>query len=217
MELRFKPVPEAHDLVGSSGGPDGQLTLNLSDIRFMKPSTLVTVAAAAAGHFERHRVSPTFVAPESDDVRKYASRMMLAEALAQAGVTRTGLREVRHSDRDDQLCELTRFASNDEAGKLVNLVQQRCQGVSLAFEIEDALTQAVWELADNCLAHSQVGYGFLAAQVLPYPRRALHFAVADGGIGIRKSLMGTIHECEDDGTAIVAAAQRRVTSIQGRV
>lgn len=217
MELRFKSRPETQSLVDASGESDSALTLNLSEVRFMKPSTLVTVAAVAAAHYERHGNSTTVVAPYSDDVRRYASRMLLGRALADAGVTTTGLPYVRHHDRSDQLCELTRFRSNLEAGQLVNLVQRRCQGESLAFEVEDALTQAVWELADNCLAHARVGYGFLAAQVLQYPRRALHFAVADGGIGIRRSLIGTVHECEDDSSAIVAAAQRRVTSVRGRV
>lgn len=137
----------------------------------------------------------------------------MAVDLTRALLLIVGLEPVQHHDRHQQLCELTRFDSNDKAAELVNLVQQRCDAAGYPYEAGEALTLSIWELADNCLAHARVGYGFLAAQVLPQPRRSLHFAVADGGIGIRGSLAGTPHEREDDPGAIRAAVEHRVTSV----
>ena len=215
MELRFKSYPETHSLLSRGNDDSDQLTLDLSEVQFIKPSLLVAVAAMACAHHDRHGESPSFAPPTAHDPRIYASRMSLGEVLSEAGIGWTGLSTVQHHDRRRQLCELTRFESSNEAAQLVNLVQERCQGASLAFRVENALTQAVWELAANCLEHSRVGYGFLAAQVLPRPREALHFAVADGGIGIRSSLVGTVHERDDDAASILAATERRVTSVPG--
>lgn len=216
MELRFKSYPEAHRLLSRVADDSDRLTLDLSNVQFVKPSLLVAVAAVASAHYVRLGHPPRFVPPAERDPGMYASRMSLGEVLSDLGVGATGLPSVRHHEREQQLCELTRFESNDDAASLVNLVQHRCQGESMPFEIEDALTHAVWELADNCLAHSRSGFGFLAAQVLTRPRRALHFAVADDGIGIRASLVGTEHEHAVDEMAILAAAQRRVTSVPGK-
>ena len=146
----------------------------------------------------------------------YASRMSLGEALVDAGVRVSGLPSVRHHDVGDRLCELTRFASNDQAGQLINLVERRCQDACHSDRVEETLTMSIWELTDNCLAHARIGHGFLAAQVLPQPTRSLHFAVADGGIGIRASFAGTQHERDDDRSAIEAAVESRVTSVRDK-
>lgn len=216
MKLRFKSYPEAHSLLSREGEGSIQLTFDLSEVRFVKASLLVAVAAIASAHRAQVGSPPRFVPPTESDARDDASRMSLGEVLSDLGVGSTGLPSVRYHRREQPLCELTRFESNDDAARLVNLVQDRCQDESMPFEIEDALTHAAWELADNCLAHSQSGFGFFAAQVLPKPRRALHFAVADDGIGIRASLLGTEHESDVDELAILAAAQRRVTSVPGK-
>ncbi|WP_420610963.1 hypothetical protein [Candidatus Poriferisodalis sp.] len=213
MRLRFEPFPESDDLLNAVADGSELLTLDLSDVQFVKPALLVGVAAIASAHRVRHGVPPQFVPPGLGDPRIYASRMSLGEVLSAEGVTQTGLDPVRHYDRHGQLCELRRFESNSEAVDLVNLVQQRCDTAEYPYEAAEALTLSIWELADNCLAHAQVGHGFLAAQVLPQPTRSLHFAVADGGIGIRDSLAGTPHERHDDQSAIRAAVESRVTSV----
>lgn len=135
--------------------------------------------------------------------------------LSALGVKSTGLPHGPQQEREQPLCELRQFETSGEAEHLVNLVQLRCQAASLAFEVEDALTQMVWEMTANCLEHSRVGHGFFAAQVLGEPRDVLHFAVADGGIGIRSSLVGTDHECARDEAAVMVASRRRVTSVRG--
>ena len=143
--------------------------------------------------------------------------MSLGHVLAGMGTHWMGMPDVRHHEASDRLCELRRFDSNDDAVELVNLVLQRCQAAGYRYDAEEALTLSIWELADNCLAHAKIGHGFLAAQVLPLPTRSLHFAVADGGIGIRNSLAGTPHQQHDDQSAIGAAVSPRVTSIHDKV
>ncbi len=215
MRLRFEPFPESDDLLNAVADGSELLTLDLSDVRFVTPSLLVAAAAIASAHRVRHGVPPQFVPPGLGDPRIYASRMSLGEVLSGLGVKSTGLRQRPQHERDLQLCELRQFESSGEAEQLVNLVQLRCQAASLAFEVEDALTQMVWEMTANCLEHSRVGHGFFAAQLHSEPRDALHFAVADGGIGIRSSLIGTDYECDSDEAAVMVASRRRVTSVRG--
>ena len=213
MELRFKSYPETHSLLSRGNDDSDQLTLDLSEVRFLKPSSLVAVAAIASAHRSQLGSPPRFVPPAERDPCIYASRMSLGEVLSGLGVGTSGLPQVRHHEREQQLCELKRFANNDDAVDLVNLVQERCDSAGYPYEAGEALTLSIWELADNCLAHAHVGHGFLAAQILPQPTRSLHFAVADGGIGIRDSLVGTPHERGDDQSAIEAAVESRVTSV----
>lgn len=213
MRLRFEPFPESDDLLSTIADNSDLLILDLSDVQFVKPPLLVAVAAIASAHRARHGAPPLFLPPRLRDPRVYASRMSLGDVLSAEGVALSGLEPVQHHDRHQQLCELTRFESNDEAVELVNLVQQRCDAVGYPYEAGEALTLSIWELADNCLAHARVGCGFLAAQLLPQPTRSLHFTVADGGIGIRDSLAGTPHERGDDRGAIEAAVESRVTSV----
>ena len=217
MKYQFLSVPESDGLLQAVADGSDLLTLDLSNVRFVKPALLAVVAAMAHSQRARHGEPARFVPPSLRDPRLYASRMLLGEVLLAEGVVETGLEPVQHRDRQQQqLCELTRFESSDEAAELVNLVQRRCDAAGYSHESAETLVMSIWELADNCLAHARVECGFLAAQVLPQPRLSLHFAVADGGVGIRASLADTQHERGDDRSAIEAAAHPRVTSVPSR-
>ena len=68
MELRFKPYPEAHSLLSRVDDDSNQLTFDWSEVRFVKPSVLVAVAAMASTHSADDDAVAGFVPPENKDV-----------------------------------------------------------------------------------------------------------------------------------------------------
>lgn len=77
-----------------------------------------------------------------------------------------------------------------------------------------AVRKLIWDLAQNVLAHADIGGGVAAAKV-DVARNMLELAVADRGIGIRESLLRGGEDAGDDASAVLAALRPGVTSEPG--
>ena len=159
--------------------------LDLSGCRWVDPAHLVGVAAVAARHAgagARLRV----VGPSRADQRRYAARMHLGRVLDELGVAHDLVDVVPEADRVLDLLEVRRVTTEADALALARLVHGRtAAGDPVAAE---ALFTGVAELAANVADHAQAP-GYVAAQVLP-AAGCVRFAVADGGLGLRRTLAG---------------------------
>ncbi|WP_423915966.1 hypothetical protein [Candidatus Poriferisodalis sp.] len=126
MELRFKPYPEAHSLLSRVDDDSNQLTLDLSEVEFVKPSLLFAAAAVASAHRDQHGDAPRFVLPNKGDPCVYASRMSLGEVLSDVGIgIRASLAGTQH-ERDDD-----RSAIEASVEPRVTSVRDKPRGVGL--------------------------------------------------------------------------------------
>ncbi len=185
----------------------GVVRIDLSATAFVDPFGLAAVAAivenAAAGEQEVR-----FVDPADDDCRRYLHRMGLADVLDSYGVPHA-LTPVRRHATGDRLLVLQRFNVVDTAAD--SLAEQ-------VFRIFDAagdaragtLYDAVQEIAQNVVDHSDAGGGFIALQQFPRTNE-VSFAVSDPGIGLRAALQKR-HTVDSDGQSIALAVARHVSS-----
>ncbi|MEJ5913546.1 hypothetical protein [Pseudokineococcus sp. 1T1Z-3] len=159
--------------------------LDLSGCRWVDPAHLVGVAAVAA----RHAGAGTplrVLGPSQPDQRRYAVRMHLGRVLDDLGVPHDLTEQVRHLDRARDLLEVRRVVTEEDAVVLARLVHDRtAAGDPVAAQ---ALFTGVAELAANVADHAQAD-GYVAAQVLPVAGY-VRFAVADAGLGLRRTLTG---------------------------
>ncbi|MEJ5945551.1 hypothetical protein WDZ17_09635 [Pseudokineococcus basanitobsidens] len=157
--------------------------VDLSGCRWVDPAHLVGVAAVAARHAgagTRLRV----VGPSQPEQRRYAARMHLGRVLDDLGVAHDLVDVVPELERTQDLLEVRRVVSEADAVALARLVHARtATGDPVAAE---ALFTGVAELAANVADHARAE-GYVAAQVLP-AAGCVRFAVADGGLGLRRTL-----------------------------
>jgi hypothetical protein len=205
-------------------GPAGQLTyfalggrlraagagcvrLDLTRLRFVDPAGLVGLAVAAERAARAGR-PVRFTPPADAAVAGYLTRMRLGEQLAALGVD-ADLPVVQERRQGHRLVELRRF--DGEAG----LDAVAAALVRTYVDDHPGLVQPLYaaldEMARNVLEHSARSHGYVALQRYD-ARRALAFAVADSGIGLRRRLATRI-AVPDDRTAVVRAAQVHVTSV----
>jgi len=146
---------------------------------FLRPFHFVTLALVLKAQQALQLSLP-------DHLVNYATRMKLWEAV--------GIRPIRNKlnelDAVGRFLPIERLSSRDA----VNEVAARLANLTLKAKMDDlshrALDIAISELVDNCFAHSGASdglYGVACAQY--WPRGDLmQIAIADMGVGIRKSL-----------------------------
>lgn len=163
---------------------DGVRTVDLSDVRWVDPVHLVTVAAAAeASH--RDGLAFRLRGPAAPDRSRYAARMLLGEVVHELGGTHD-LAEVGRSEVSEHLVEVARLSTPADVDRLARLVHDRV--AELDDHLAHALHQGVAEIGQNVCDHAR-SVGFVAAQTIPR-RGELRFAVADPGVGLLATLRG---------------------------
>jgi hypothetical protein len=189
-------------LILSEGGfPAGQCRIDLRAATFVEPLELVEIAARAEFHRRRgDRVE--VLAPDDPSVANYLARMRLGWALTELGVGHD-LPYVRERDLAGQLLELTYFESTIRSDELAAMVYHRMAAESPASAA--ALYTSLCEVGQNVPEHAEVPGGWAAAQAT---RRhgSVYFAVADSGIGMRRSLAA--RGARDDAEALEMAMDR---------
>lgn len=146
----------------------------------------------------------TFRPPRLLDCRNYLSRMGFADRLREAGAHDHGLSDVTHWPQAGRLVELQPFTSTNEVEGLAEILYSRLSDSHRTALVAARLYEAVEELGANVLEHSEVGRGFVAAQVFlrGTPSQNIVFALGDAGIGLRSSLVSAGFPASDDLRAV---------------
>lgn len=156
--------------------------VDLSEVRWVDPVHLVTVAAEAEAA-RRHGLRFQLRGPAQPDRARYAARMRLDQVVADLGGTHD-LTEVPEVAGSEHLVEVARLASPADVNRLAELVHDRV--AVLDRDLAHALHQGVAEIGQNVCDHAR-SIGFVAAQTIPR-RGELRFAVADPGVGLLATL-----------------------------
>lgn len=163
---------------------DGTRTVDLSEVRWVDPVHLVTVAAEAEAA-RRQGLEFRLRGPAEPGRARYAARMRLDQLVADLGGTHD-LSAVQETTGSEHLVEVARLASPADVNRLAELVHERV--AVLDGELAHALHQGVAEIGQNVCDHAR-SIGFVAAQTIPR-RGELRFAVADPGVGLLATLRG---------------------------
>jgi len=191
----------AEDL--ASVQPGQNVVLDMSRVTFSYPSGLVAVACLGLDAADLE-----VVWPQDDSQQRYMSRMKLDRLLQ----TRHGgvplLPQVQHRSAD--LYETVLFRDTGEVDGLADLIRSHADNAHIPSEWAWALEEGVWEICINAITHSEWGGGVMAAQHYQQ-RREIEYSVADGGIGVRASLVVVYPEIADDAGAILKAREYGAT------
>ena len=192
---------------------DGVVVIDLANASFIEPAGLVAIAAIA-DRAAREGKAVEFVRPKDGNVRNYLARMHVSGVLDGLGIAHT-LPKVNETPLQDTLLELQKFSDQSDGEALAAVVFDKVMGKTDAY-VPDALYSGICELAGNVCFHAVVEHGFAAAQTIP-ARNCILFAVADGGIGVQKSLEST-HAPANATEALLLAIKYGVsgTGEQGR-
>lgn len=173
------------------------VTMDVSDLRFIRPAHLVGIAAKAHRAHQRG-LDFVLIGPDNDDVASYAARMRLDDALDSVGALHT-LSRGRSRNRRSDLLEVTQINTADDVERLARLVYDKV--VDTSRRRAAALHKSLGELGSNVIQHAGSA-GFLAAQTMP-TLSELRLAVGDGGHGLKATLHALAPA--DDGEAIALA------------
>lgn len=147
---------------------------------FWKPYHFVMLAL----QLQRHGVGVDL--PE--DVKKYASRMHLWEAIGQPPPVL-----VNERDATGRFQPLEALKSDRDVARIANLLAELFRGSCQNGTTAESVSSLAAELLGNCYSHSECQngiYGLVCAQAWPNGKKA-QIAIADSGIGIRKSLLAS--------------------------
>lgn len=190
-----------------SADQHGDLRVDMSGVTFARPIGIVAVAALL--RLAKRSIPTRTVAvtpPLSRDVRQYLDRIDLWRYF---GVN-LGLNYNRR-DRTGSLCELRPILPGKEH-EVTRQVAAVINRVTVDDKIREAAENAIGEVVDNVIHHSQsVIHGLVCAQV--YPNEGLlEVAIGDTGIGIRNSLNDAGYFVPNYEAAIDLALRKSVTS-----
>ncbi len=197
----------AHRCVRASSEP-GRTLIDLRKASWVDPFGIATVAGLLE-HGARRGDEIHVRGPELPDVASYLSRMHLGDAIETAG-TGCPLPSIRERAVGDRLLPLGRFDGDDAAEELAERVFN-------IFRAEDgagarALFRCVSEAAANVCEHSGLSHGWAVLQQYQYRGfTVVAFAVADTGMGLRRSLSRR-HDVDTDSAAVRLAVRPGVTS-----
>lgn len=190
-------------------GTSGQITVNLSDLKFCEPFGLVSIAAVAQDAIlkgTRVHVVP----PSIPKVARYLSRMHLGRTLREMGVDHDLPDDINEQDIDT-LIELHTF---EGAVGVTRLAEHLFQAVKPASpETAGALHTGISEAGGNVIEHSGAVVGFAAAQ-RTHHQKTLLFAVSDPGVGLLETLRS--QGADSDSRALQLALTEGVTRTSDR-
>ena len=155
----------------------------------------------------------SLTAPANSSVRSYLNRLGLFKTLEIAGVSVDRIGGTPNSQEVDFLLPLTPLTSFTQVEEISDEIDVKLSGSNLSsVNVYDDVNMAFCELANNAVEHpeSPIGaYGFVQ-----HSADGFICAVADGGIGIRSSLMKNRNHCENaktDTQAIQYALQENIS------
>jgi len=207
--------------------PDDRVLLDARHTRWASPYGLVGLLTIAQSRGTR----PSLIPPEADETASYWARtgfFQQAESLFEI----TGpVPRLRGGGESNVLLEITPVVQSGDVHSVVERIQQRAQKI-LSSELNiDAqasirFVMTLSEVCQNVVEHAGRG-GWVAVQTYRWQkrlgRRVVQIAVADAGIGFRRSLEslpGRLAPAPgdrwDDGTALEEAVIRGVSRFRDR-
>jgi anti-sigma regulatory factor (Ser/Thr protein kinase) len=207
--------------------PDAKVLLDARHTRWASPYGLIGLLTIA----QSRAVMPEFVPPEHDDTLSYWAHtgfFRQAESLFQI----TGSIPKTRGGGDSQvLLEITPVVGSADVHSVVERIQERAQKIlSSQLNIDSQASirfiMTLSEVCQNIVEHAGRG-GWVAVQTYKWQkrlgRRVVQIAVADAGIGFRRSLESlpgreppAAGDRWDDGTALEEAVIRGVSRFRDR-
>ena len=198
MRIVARPLlRHAGNLVWPFGSPDpreisfseGELELDLRKCEFMLPAAVLWCAVYPL--LCRSRGSKCrLLVPENEGVCIYLKSLGLFETLQANGVE-VDDRDIFKGPGAQIVVPLTRFDRESEAEELANRANDTLSKLGIgAANLRPLVSETFAELAMNAVQHAESGIGAYGLVQFYESERGQRFvcAVADGGIGIRRSL-----------------------------
>jgi len=209
--LGVESISQVVEQVLPYSGSHDHFVFNLSPLKFIYPSGIVTLASLIAWLVRERACHVEMVSPADDDVQQYLCRMDFYREL---GVEFP--EDFRRYDATGRFREMVWLREERGIDRVAtDLVRVVSADVPMNESLQRSLEYAIAEIASNVFHHakSHTG-GFLCAQ--KYRRhKMVEVAVADCGIGIRAAMSQVYQDLrapESAGSALELAIQRGTTS-----
>lgn len=161
----------------------GLCTVDLSSCSWVGPGFLVGLSAFIDKAISDNR-RVLFAKPDSHEVSTYLSRAGLPDLLDSMNIEHSLPAIKKNASLDEKsIIGVTRFSTEDDVAGILRMIDYQ----NIPQGIARVVSKAIAETGCNVPEHSQVQYGYLAAQVTD-SGSALKFAVADRGVGIYATL-----------------------------
>jgi anti-sigma regulatory factor (Ser/Thr protein kinase) len=207
--------------------PDAKVLLDARHTRWASPYGLIGLLTLA----QSRKAIPEFVPPEHDDTASYWARTGFFQHAEPLFEIRGSYPHTRGGGESQVLLEITPVIQSGDVHQVVERIQQRAQKI-LSSELNiDAqasirFLMTLSEVCQNIVEHAGRG-GWVAVQTYKWKqrlgRRVVQIAVADAGIGFRRSLESlpgreppAPGDRWDDGTALEEAVIRGVSRFRDR-
>lgn len=202
---------------GLGAGGDERLLFDAHATQWASPYGLVGLLVAGQAQVERQRERPLLTLPGDRDVAHYWARAGFFRHAADYFELHGKVPRVAASGESDVLLEVTPVRGADDVHGVVDRIQQRAAAIlsrELGLEAQATMgfAMALSEACQNIVEHAGT-LGWVAVQTYNWrrtlKRRVVVIAVADAGIGFRRSLEATqakrYGDRWSDGTALEAA------------
>jgi anti-sigma regulatory factor (Ser/Thr protein kinase) len=204
--------------------PDEKILVDARHARWASPFGLTALLTLAQTRIER----PALAVPEHEETQSYWARASFFHHAESLYDLHGAYPKRRDAGESNQLLEITPIVKTDDIHDLVGRVQDRAKHIiksELKLEAKAIIgfTMTLSEICQNILEHAGQG-GWVAVQSYRWTkrlgRRVVVIAVADAGLGFRRSLEsapGHVPSARwDDGTALEEAVIRGVSRFRDR-
>lgn len=193
--------------------PGQSAHVDLQGLNVLEPTTLAILLATLCGLRRRQIFDPpeNFIAPEGGD----AAACLTPEALR--GLITEGTGHWQEVDEGTAILGSEVFIGTGGVDRVTAILQTKL-GAETDWSLSSlrAFGSMAFELTENVIQHSGAAGGIAVLKVCPL-RATVSLAIADSGIGVRKSLGHNpeYRDIADDLTAIVAAMGAGTTGEPG--
>jgi anti-sigma regulatory factor (Ser/Thr protein kinase) len=207
--------------------PDDKVLLDARHTRWATPYGLTALLAIA----QTRTTTPAFVPPEADDTLSYWARTGFFGHAESLYDIRGTVPKLRPGGESHVLLEITEVSKAADIHDVVDRIQERAQKIlSTELNIDASATirfvTTLSEVCQNVVEHAEAS-GWVAVQTYQWKkrlgRRVVQIAVADGGLGFRRSLEKlpgrqplAPGDRWDDGMALEEAVIRGVSRFRDR-
>jgi anti-sigma regulatory factor (Ser/Thr protein kinase) len=222
---RVIPVPQQFDdrtfdqfaKAYSAPSPEEKVLFDAHATQWASPYGLLGLLVAGQAWLDRHKVRPLLALPEDREVAHYWARAGFFRYAQECFELHGRVPRIAVSGTSDVLLEVTPVREADDVHAVVDRIQDRAQAIvshELGLEAQATMgfAMALSEACQNIVEHAGTG-GWVAVQTYTWRRtlgrRVVVIAVADAGVGFRRSLEATqakrFGDRWNDATALEAA------------
>lgn len=179
--------------------PEERMLFDARAATWASPYGLIGMLTAAQALREAHREKPLFTVPASDEVRRYWAKTGFFKHAADLFEIHGKVPRVPASEDSDHLLDITAVGASEDVHQVVGRIQERAARMlsdELGLEAKATMgfAMALSEACQNIVEHAGTG-GWVAVQTYNWRRRlgrrVVVIAVADAGVGFRRSLEAT--------------------------